>query len=97
MTYATRLTCAHGALSATGLTWSRFAGGHFGEALDALRAGTPGVSTALPGASAGATGGHHGGPAHSPGAAGADPKAVDGVLGTARRDGLSGPVEISVP
>ncbi|MFC8851293.1 MULTISPECIES: PepSY-associated TM helix domain-containing protein [unclassified Micromonospora] len=37
-------------LSATGLTWSRYAGGHFGTALDALRAGTPDISTSLAGA-----------------------------------------------
>ncbi|MFE2530956.1 PepSY-associated TM helix domain-containing protein [Streptomyces sp. NPDC059371] len=85
-------------LSATGLTWSRFAGAHFGEALDALRSGTPGVSTALPGGSADEQGGHH----HSGGTGAhttrvADPKAIDGVLDAARRDGLSGPVAISVP
>lgn len=86
------------ALSATGLTWSRFAGGHFGEALDALRSGTPGVSTALPGATADERGTHHhGGGTGSPTARGVDPKAIDGVLGAARRDGLSGPVAISVP
>ncbi|MFI0968139.1 PepSY-associated TM helix domain-containing protein [Streptomyces sp. NPDC021080] len=86
------------ALSATGLTWSRFAGSHFGEALDALRSGTPGVSTALPGASADAQGGHHhGGGTASHTARGADPKAIDGVLDVARHDGLSGPVSISVP
>ncbi|MFD8734157.1 PepSY-associated TM helix domain-containing protein [Streptomyces sp. NPDC059618] len=86
------------ALSATGLTWSRYAGAHFGEALDALRSGTPAVSTALPGASAGGPGGHHhGGEVDSPSGDGVDPKAIDGVLAAARRDGLSGPVAIGVP
>ncbi|WP_443062094.1 PepSY-associated TM helix domain-containing protein [Streptomyces sp. NBC_00386] len=86
------------ALSATGLTWSRFAGTHFGEALDALRSGTPGVSTALPGASADEQGGHHhGGGRGSHSTQGVDPKAIDGVLAAARRDGLSGPVAIGVP
>ncbi|MFD6491119.1 PepSY-associated TM helix domain-containing protein [Streptomyces sp. NPDC060188] len=87
------------ALSATGLTWSRFAGEHFSEALDALRSGTPGVSTTLSGSSAGATGGHD----HEAGATdshttkGADPAAIDGVLDAARDAGLDGPVEIAVP
>ncbi|MFF3446434.1 PepSY-associated TM helix domain-containing protein [Streptomyces sp. NPDC002667] len=87
------------ALSATGLTWSRFAGDHFGEALDALRSGTPGVSTALPGASddAGDGGHHHGGSTRPHAGRGVDPTAIDGVLDAARRDGLSGPVAIGVP
>lgn len=84
-------------LSATGLTWSRFAGAHFGEALDALRSGTPGVSTTLSGTSAGAASGHHAGHHGSHTAETVDPAAVDGVLETARRDGLEGPVEIGVP
>lgn len=85
-------------LAATGLTWSRFAGAHFGEALDALRSGTPGVSTALPGASADEQGGHHhGGGTDAHSKHGADPTAIDAVLEAARHDGLSGPVAIGVP
>ncbi|MEU2736139.1 PepSY-associated TM helix domain-containing protein [Streptomyces sp. NPDC007095] len=76
-------------LSATGLTWSRYAGANFGEALDALRSGTPGVSTTLAGAS--------GGTAGSAASKSPDPSAIDGVLKAARGDGLGGPVEIAVP
>ena len=83
-------------LSATGLTWSRYAGGNFSAALDSLRSGTPSVATDLTGAAPAAAGGHHGG--GSPAAAGtADPAAVDGVLRAARDNGISGPVEIAVP
>ncbi|NNN31107.1 PepSY domain-containing protein [Streptomyces sp. S3(2020)] len=74
-------------LSATGLTWSRYAGANFGEALDALHSHTPSVATTL------ATGaGGSGGTAKK-----ADPAAIDGVLKAARADGLGGPVEIAVP
>ncbi len=72
-------------LSATGLTWSRYAGANFGEALDSLRSGTPGVSTTLTAAKGSAA------------AKSADPSAIDGVLKAARGDGLSGTVEIAVP
>lgn len=87
------------ALSATGLTWSRFAGEHFSQALDSLRSGTPGVSTTLSDSPTGAKGGHD----HDEGAQDAhttgsvDPASVDGVLDAARDDGLDGPVEIAVP
>ncbi|MGW4490802.1 PepSY-associated TM helix domain-containing protein [Streptomyces sp. NPDC004376] len=71
-------------LSATGLTWSRYAGANFGEALDALSSHTPAVTTSL---------------AHTTGAAAktTDPGAIDGVLKAARADGLGGPVEIALP
>lgn len=86
------------ALSVTGLTWSRFAGEHFSQALDALRSGTPGVSTTLSGPSAGSTGGHHDdAEGTAPETGSADPADIDGVLDAARRDGLDGPVEIAVP
>lgn len=77
-------------LSATGLTWSRYAGANFGEALDALRSGTPGVSTSLNGGTSAAT-------ADAGSARRVDPGAIDGVLEAARDDGLDGPVEIAVP
>ncbi|MCZ7437012.1 PepSY domain-containing protein [Micromonospora sp. WMMC241] len=79
-------------LSATGLTWSRYAGANFGAGLDALRAGTPEISTALAGPPAAAGSGHHGG---SPVAPAADPATYDRVLGSARAAGLSGPVTIT--
>jgi uncharacterized iron-regulated membrane protein len=83
-------------LSATGLTWSRYAGGNFGAALDSLKSGTPSVSTDLAGAAPVVTGGHHGG--GSTAATGTvDPAAIDGVVTVARADGITGPVEIAVP
>ena len=83
-------------LSATGLTWSRYAGGNFSTALDSLRSGTPSVATGLTGGEPAAGGGHHGG--GTPAAAGtADPAAVDGVLKAARDNGITGPVEVAVP
>ncbi|MFG1801537.1 PepSY-associated TM helix domain-containing protein [Micromonospora carbonacea] len=79
-------------LSATGLTWSRYAGGHFGSALDALRAGTPEISTSLTGAPPPAAGEHqHGGVTAGP----ADPATFDRVLAAATDAGLAGPMRIS--
>ena len=78
-------------LSATGLTWSRYAGGNFHDALDSVRGGAPSVATAV----VGGVGGHHGGA--TAGGSTADPGAVDGVLEIARNDGITGPVTIAVP
>ncbi|MFV2100970.1 PepSY-associated TM helix domain-containing protein [Micromonospora sp. LOL_024] len=79
-------------LSATGLTWSRFAGENFGTALTALDARRPAVSTSLTGAPTVGGGEHqHGGAAP---VAAADPVTFDRVLAVARDAGLSGPVEI---
>ncbi|WP_434740453.1 PepSY-associated TM helix domain-containing protein [Micromonospora sp. SH-82] len=80
-------------LSATGLTWSRYAGANFGSALDVLDARTPQVSTSLTGAPA-VSGGHHGA---APVAAEVDPADADTVLGVARDAGLSGPVTVTPP
>ncbi|MFG2466204.1 PepSY-associated TM helix domain-containing protein [Streptomyces canus] len=77
-------------LSATGMTWSRYAGAHFAEALDAFSSHTPSVTTSLsadPGATAAGSGTGKS----------VDPNEIDGVLKAARTDGLSGPVEIAVP
>ncbi|GGM24353.1 hypothetical protein GCM10011608_06490 [Micromonospora sonchi] len=80
-------------LSATGLTWSRFAGGNLAAGLDALDARRPALATALEGASAVGGGEHqHGG---APASAAVDPATFDRVLAVARDAGLSGPVEIS--
>jgi uncharacterized iron-regulated membrane protein len=84
-------------LSATGLTWSRFAGDNFHAALDAVRGGTPSVSTDLAGAAPAATVGHHGEPVTAATGAPVDPAAIDTVLQGARKSGLTGPVEIGVP
>ncbi|NJP35770.1 PepSY-associated TM helix domain-containing protein [Micromonospora thermarum] len=81
-------------LSATGLTWSRYAGANFGAGLDALQASRPQISTTLDGAPPATSGGEH---QHGGASAGAesDPATYDKVLATARSAGLSGPVEIS--
>ena len=78
-------------LSATGLTWSRYAGGTFSDVLDTFDAHRPELSTS---AAAAPAAGHHGeaGPA-----AAIDPAAADGVLRVARANGLTGPVELTVP
>ncbi|MDR7327765.1 MULTISPECIES: PepSY-associated TM helix domain-containing protein [Catenuloplanes] len=82
-------------LSATGLTWSNYAGAHFGLLIDQIRGGTPSVSTALTGAPGAAAGGHHGG-GTAP-ATGADPAGIDTALTVARDNGLDGPVSIVPP
>jgi uncharacterized iron-regulated membrane protein len=78
------LSCVLGLLflSATGLTWSRYAGERFSEALVSLDATNPGLDTALP---AGAT------------AASVAVEDADTVLATARDAGLDGPLELGVP
>ncbi|MDO3703116.1 PepSY-associated TM helix domain-containing protein [Micromonospora sp. C28SCA-DRY-2] len=78
-------------LSATGLTWSRYAGANFSAGLAALRAGTPQLSTSLTGTPADAGGAHHHG---ASAAAAVDPATYDRVLAVARDAGLAGPVEI---
>ncbi|GAA2524360.1 PepSY-associated TM helix domain-containing protein [Winogradskya humida] len=85
-------------LSATGLTWSRYAGGNFSAALDSLKSGTPSVATELTaGAAAAPAPSHHGGAAPAPAAGTADPAAADAVLKAARDNGIDGPVELAVP
>lgn len=78
-------------LAATGLTWSRFAGGNFGAVLDHFDKGRPAVSTGAP---ATGGGGHHDA---AGGAADVDLSVLDTVVGTARGAGLDGHIEISVP
>lgn len=84
-------------LSATGLTWSRYAGANFTAGLDALGARTPQLSTALDGASGpAAASGHHGGAA-----TGTRPEAesavIDEVVRIARADGLAGLLVVTPP
>ncbi|MGI5468383.1 PepSY-associated TM helix domain-containing protein [Streptomyces sp. CA-132043] len=100
------------ALSATGLTWSAYAGEHIGRLQDALGGATPAVSTQVPGAATempgmdhGAHAGHEGHTGHEGhagheghgGGAGRPLAGLDATLRTARAEGLSGPVEIRVP
>ena len=86
-------------LSGTGLTWSRYAGGHFTAALDTLNSHTPEVSTSIGAtATAPAASGHHGDTTGVPASpAAADPAAIDNVLRIARDQGITGPVSIAVP
>ncbi|MEU7904923.1 PepSY domain-containing protein [Actinoplanes sp. NPDC049118] len=77
-------------LSATGLTWSRYAGASFTAVLDGFDAHTPDLDTG----GAAAAGGHHGGAAAT---APVDPAQADTVLKVARDNGLTGPIELSVP
>jgi uncharacterized iron-regulated membrane protein len=80
-------------LSATGLTWSRYAGGNFSTALEALNAHKPELVTAVDTAGV-PGGGHHGG---GTGSAAVDLTAVDQTVATARAAGISGPIEVAVP
>ncbi|MEV0599411.1 PepSY domain-containing protein [Streptomyces sp. NPDC050315] len=91
------------ALSATGLTWSTYAGEHIGRIQDALGGATPAVSTEVPGMPPNMPGMDHGAHAQHEGHAGhgstrAQPlDGLDATLRTARKEGLSGPVEIRIP
>jgi len=82
--------------SATGLTWSRWAGGNIGIARAALGMSTPSVSTALEREAVAPAGehAHHAGMA-MPVAGTVDPQMFDAVLRTAREGGIdAGKVEI---
>lgn len=82
--------------SATGLTWSRWAGGNIGVARAALGMSTPSVSTGLDGEVAAPAGehAHHAGMA-MPHPGSADPMMFEAVLSAARSNGITaGKVEI---
>ncbi|MFD7702341.1 PepSY-associated TM helix domain-containing protein [Streptomyces caelestis] len=78
-------------LSATGLTWSTYAGANIGELRASLGQETPSVSAEAAGEHAGhdAAGGASGDAAHGVG--------LDKVLSAARAEGLGDPVEIVPP
>jgi len=84
-------------LSATGLTWSTYAGENFSAALAALNAKAPVLDTALPGGTAAAADEHaqHNGTQAT--TAAVDPATFDKVLATARRTGFDGPLELAAP
>jgi uncharacterized iron-regulated membrane protein len=86
-------------LSATGLTWSNYAGVNFSNAVDALHGGRPAVSTDLSGASAvPGEGGHHaGGGAPAGDGPAVDPAAIDTVMRTAAGAGIDGPLAVTLP
>lgn len=87
-------------LSATGLTWSRFAGDNVTDLRTALSWETPAVSTALNGAPGGEMSGHEG---HHSAPAAAHPNGaplvgdIDRVLKAAHEAGVDGKVEVSIP
>ncbi|MFG1608070.1 PepSY-associated TM helix domain-containing protein [Actinoplanes sp. NPDC049265] len=86
-------------LSATGLTWSNYAGENFGNAVDALHGSRPAVDTELAAVTpAPAGGGHHGGGA-APAAADtpADLTQIDKVWQVAEANGITGSPAITVP
>ncbi|MDH2428067.1 PepSY-associated TM helix domain-containing protein [Sphaerisporangium sp. TRM90804] len=76
-------------LSATGLTWSKYAGENVGDLRTALGWSTPSVSAAGDHAA-------HSGGTHAPTGASAD-AAVDAVAGAAAAKGLAGPLEVVWP
>ncbi|MGW4755972.1 PepSY-associated TM helix domain-containing protein [Streptomyces chartreusis] len=78
-------------LSATGLTWSTYAGTNIDELRTSLRQATPSIS-----ASAGGEHGGHGGAAGA-GGSGDHGVGLDKVLAAARAEGLGDPVEIVPP
>ncbi|MGW3633949.1 PepSY-associated TM helix domain-containing protein [Streptomyces sp. NPDC005122] len=78
-------------LSATGLTWSTYAGANIDELRTSLGQATPSLSAAAGGEHTG----HGGTGAH--GSASPRPADVDRILGAARSEGLGDPVEIVPP
>ncbi|GAA4715915.1 PepSY domain-containing protein [Phytohabitans rumicis] len=82
-------------LSATGLTWSRYAGGNFDLLQEGFDAHSPTLDTAISGG--GTTGGgHHEAPTGG-GVGNYHPSDVDGVVIVARQAGLTGLVEVTPP
>ncbi|MDX6313588.1 MAG: hypothetical protein QOF44_3052 [Streptomyces sp.] len=83
-------------LSATGLTWSTYAGASIDDLRTSLRQATPSLTATATTTAAGAHAEHDGGGTGRTGttAAGVD---IDTVLKTARSQGLSDPVEIVPP
>ncbi|WP_330178646.1 PepSY domain-containing protein [Nocardia sp. NBC_01503] len=89
-------------LSATGMTWSKYAGENVTKLREELSWTTPAVTAKLPGSTGPAmpAGGEHDG--HGSAARSTAPAAnkaalVDTVYAVARANGLEGPLEISVP
>ncbi|MFJ9523410.1 PepSY domain-containing protein [Kitasatospora sp. NPDC101801] len=93
-------------LSATGMTWSQYAGDRFGRLLDVAKARTPVLDTTLPGVQPPApdgsgSGGEHaehgGGSGSAATAAEPDPAAFEAALAAARRAGLGGTATVTPP
>ncbi|MFJ5101950.1 PepSY-associated TM helix domain-containing protein [Streptomyces sp. NPDC088554] len=92
-------------LSATGLTWSKYAGENITSIKDQLGSATPTVSAALePGTDTGGSGGHE---EHTGGSGGHDMNHMEGMKGmdvgvdlavvAARQAGLDGPIAVTLP
>lgn len=90
-------------LSATGLTWSTYAGGHFSDLKAELNGERPELDTTLPATASTSAGGGAGHEGHSGGSSGADTSETgpgtdaDTVLTAAREAGLDGPLDLSPP
>ncbi|WP_432076884.1 PepSY-associated TM helix domain-containing protein [Streptomyces wuyuanensis] len=87
-------------LSATGLTWSAYAGERFTELRTSLSAYAPELDTTLSAAEGSSGNDHSEGHGAGGGAAGSglpEGLSVDRILKEARAAGLDGPVELSVP
>ena len=87
-------------ISATGLTWSTYAGEHVSDLRSALSWTTPTVDASLTGSPMPA-GGEHAGHSMSSGH-GSGPSVdtvagIDGALGIARANGVDGAVEVTIP
>ncbi len=89
-------------LSATGLTWSTYAGQNVSDLRTALNWTTPATDTALPGAapaapSAGEHAGHDGHGASAPGDTSSAVPQVDAAVALARSAGVGSGVEVTLP
>ncbi|MER6616814.1 PepSY-associated TM helix domain-containing protein [Streptomyces xantholiticus] len=83
-------------LSATGLTWSRYAGENIGAVQDQLGGATPALSAALE-AGAGGDGGHEGhGSGHGAAHQGSD-VGIDKAVASARASGIEGRIAVTLP
>ncbi|AXG77484.1 PepSY-associated TM helix domain-containing protein [Streptomyces paludis] len=89
-------------LSATGLTWSKYAGANISEIKDQLGSSTPSVSASLDGGGSGGGDDHsgHGSGASMPGmdhSADGEDIGVDLAVVAARQAGLDGPIQVTLP
>ncbi|WP_236077650.1 PepSY-associated TM helix domain-containing protein [Rhodococcus sp. P1Y] len=89
-------------LSATGLTWSKYAGENITDLRSQLSWTTPAVSKSISGDAAPMSGDHagHGMSSMAPtddDVVGANIGRLDSVLGTARAQGIDGKVEVTIP
>ncbi|MEV4949962.1 PepSY domain-containing protein [Streptomyces sp. NPDC053755] len=85
-------------LSATGLTWSRYAGENIDMVRAQLGGATPSVSAALDGAASGGSGEHAGhGSGHDAGPARGADVGIDKAVEAARAAGIEGPTSVTLP